>query len=592
MTIRWQTAGPALWMAAAATTGVLTAATPGQLANTPVKRGNSDTAAYAEWQDGKTAPLAGSRDHQPEWVLWTDGTQPGHSGFTFGKSSNTGVRHLRLGFRNPVTAGSALVLGGGTLAVLRPGAAYPGALDRDADWIPATRLGPDGKPTSAPLTRDQTALWTLPARIPVRALRFTHTAVPTDARREGWLGGVLLLPERWSNIAPLARADASANARHAGKIINGRNDGWGAWENRPFVKNDAAAPVSEQNPVFLTLIWNRPVTLDGLAGIATAFGAMTVERYDGPDDRHPRSARDGDWKTVQSFRNFEVGYPAPLWPNVWKFAKPVTTRAIRLRITGVSPMKHPHVANKDNGGRRVWLGEIFACRTAPDANAPDASDLTAAAAATAHAPIPVPFKIDKPGFVTLVIEDPAGNRIRNLVSETPFPAGDNIAWWDGTDDLGRDVDAARHGLYRIPAQPVRPGSYTARGLWHRGVRPYYEFSIYAPGNPPWNTPDHTGAWLANHSAPSAAAFVPAARSPFGEPAVYLGSYITEGPDGLAWVDESGRKRGGVKWIGGNWSAAPYLAADAGPQADPSTTVYVGAMWEPDNRRNGGSDTLS
>ena len=53
-------------------------------------------------------------------------------------------------------------------------------------------------------------------------------------------------------------------------------------------------------------------------------------------------------------------------------------------------------------------------------------------------------------MVTLVIEDEQGQRVRNLVSETPYPAGDNVAWWDGSDDLLRDVDAARHGLYHIP----------------------------------------------------------------------------------------------------------------------------------------------
>ena len=80
-----------------------------------------------------------------------------------------------------------------------------------------------------------------------------------------------------------------------------------------------------------------------------------------------------------------------------------------------------------------------------------AAPLHADDSAPQHPPIPVRFKLDKPGFVTLVIDDSAAKRVRNLISETPFPAGDNVAWWDGTDDLGRDTDAARHGVYRIPA---------------------------------------------------------------------------------------------------------------------------------------------
>ena len=35
--------------------------------------------------------------------------------------------------------------------------------------------------------------------------------------------------------------------------------------------------------------------------------------------------------------------------------------------------------------------------------------------------------------------------------------------------------------------------------------------------------------------------MPASRSPTGKPAVFLGAEVTEGPDGLAWVDLDGRK---------------------------------------------------
>ena len=54
-----------------------------------------------------------------------------------------------------------------------------------------------------------------------------------------------------------------------------------------------------------------------------------------------------------------------------------------------------------------------------------------------HPPIAIPFTLKQPGFVTLVIEDGQGKRIRNLVSETPYPAGTSVAYWDGLDDVGR-----------------------------------------------------------------------------------------------------------------------------------------------------------
>ena len=60
--------------------------------------------------------------------------------------------------------------------------------------------------------------------------------------------------------------------------------------------------------------------------------------------------------------------------------------------------------------------------------------------------------------------------------------------------------------------------------------------------------------------------------------VYLGSAVSEGGAGLAWVDLDGKKIGGRGWIGGNWTAAPSLARDGGPNAAPDVTAYVGSTW--------------
>lgn len=199
-----------------------------------------------------------------------------------------------------------------------------------------------------------------------------------------------------------------------------------------------------------------------------------------------------------------------------------------------------------------------------------------------HPPIPVTFTLKEAGYVTLVIENDKGIRVRNLIAETWFPAGNNTVWWDGLDDLGRDRDAARHGVYHVPGRFTAPGKYRVRGLVRGAITPYYEFTTYSTGTPPWRTPnDHTGAWLANHTPPQAALFVPAALSPIKEPVVLLGCYVTEGPDGLAWVDMNGRKRGGKAWIGGTWTAAPFLAADKGTKAVAGVAAYVASVWETD-----------
>jgi len=193
--------------------------------------------------------------------------------------------------------------------------------------------------------------------------------------------------------------------------------------------------------------------------------------------------------------------------------------------------------------------------------------------------VAVPFTLKNAGFVTLVIEDGNGKRVKNLISDTRFNAGKNVVYWDGTDDLGRDLEAAKKGIYNIPFSMVASGTYKVRGIVHTEIKTTYEFSVYAPGIPPWSTKDHKGGWLANHTPPQSALFVPANQSPTNQPAVYLGSYVTEGPDGMAWVDLNGQKQGGKTWIGGNWVAAPYLARDAGRDADTTIYAYVAACFE-------------
>ncbi|WP_158800012.1 hypothetical protein [Pedobacter sp. L105] len=194
-------------------------------------------------------------------------------------------------------------------------------------------------------------------------------------------------------------------------------------------------------------------------------------------------------------------------------------------------------------------------------------------------PIAVPFNLKTAGYVTLVIEDKDGVRVRNLISETWFKAGANTVWWDGLDDLGRDIEAAHHGLYHIPSRLVAPGTYTVRGLVHDEIKASYEFAVNTSGNPPWDTDDHTGGWLANHSQPQAAVYVPAEQSLTKQPSVFLGCFVSEGQDGLAWVDLDGHKKGGIVAVGGAWTAASYLARDAGDHPMPGVAVYAGSVWE-------------
>ena len=224
--------------------------------------------------------------------------------------------------------------------------------------------------------------------------------------------------------------------------------------------------------------------------------------------------------------------------------------------------------------------------------------------------IPIHFTLKTPGFVTLVIEDAQGKRVRNLISETPFPAGENVAEWDGLDDLGRDTDAAKHAVYHIPGRMVVPGHYQVRGLVRPALRLLYEMTPYNPGNPPWRTGSKSSEWLANHTAPSTVLFLPAGTAPAREPMVdkqdwnqtqlatpmekippytggqiLVGSHVSEGGSGLAWLDTQGRKLHGQMWLGGVWTAASHLARDTGKNPVPGVYAYAAAYWRGDKYNN-------
>ncbi|MFM0013568.1 NHL repeat-containing protein [Paraburkholderia sediminicola] len=215
-----------------------------------------------------------------------------------------------------------------------------------------------------------------------------------------------------------------------------------------------------------------------------------------------------------------------------------------------------------------------------------------AVAAASHPPIAIHFSLPQPGFVTLVIEKPDGTRVRNLVSEQAFPAGNNTAWWDGLDDLGRDPDAAAHGQYHIPGRLVAPGTYRVRGLVRPAIKVQYEFNPYDEGHPPWKTEDRSSEWLANHSAPGAVLFVPPGAAPKRSDAptaskgqILVGSYVSEGGSGLAWLDSSGRKVWGQLWLGGLWTGATQLGRDAGSHAVAGVYAYAASSWSGDKHND-------
>jgi len=545
---------------------------------TPLTAALIDDSASAEFVDGSERRL--QTPAALRQLVWTrTAAPPGGAPLQFGSSPQPGPRYLRLGFTAQVPAGSVLVRGGDQLSVLRPGASYPGNLADDSQWLPAQRIAKHQLST-AEVDPGGYALWILPPGTKTRALRFTHVATQTDKNYAGILSGVYLLADRFENLGPDASVFTSANAGSAPLLVDEQYNDWHTWDNGPTF----AHPVTRETPEWVTLVWPQPVSLRGLAALWAGFDAAEAQVYTGPAQSIPQAAPDTSWQSIGGSLALQNQYPHALGIDWVDFGKTVQTRAIRLRMTHITDEHHhQHLVGKTRNGNRIWLGELMAISPVESAALAAPTVAAVAAASGPTPPIPVHFTLDAPAFVTLVIDDAKGNRVRNLVSDTQFQAGPNTVWWDGTDDLGRTPDAAAHGVYLIPTHFVTPGQYTVRGLAHKAIDLHYEFSVYNAGTPAWETADGKGGWLTNHSPPLAALFMPADKAPGGKPLVYLGSYISEGGSGLAWVDLDGHKQGGRGWIGGTWTAAPYLARDIAPRVNSDNYLYAAAVWGDDRR---------
>jgi len=548
----------AFMAAAAAPTPQPTESTLREIA-TEIKVTDLDPETFCDWVDGKETKV---RWRVQDFVKTADGAL-GVGNINFGVSENTGIRHLRVGFKAPIRIGTVLVRGGGNLSFLKADAPYPGILSDESQWVNAERLDPD-KATDF-------TLWVLPPGTDTRALRFSGTDDKSDQSYKIAVSNIYILPERFANIASFGIPLAGANPELETLMVDGLYNGSNTWDNGPRFDR----VVSRTNPVSVILYWKSPVKLRALNALWAGFDSAEVETYIGPKNKHPKEAEENEWAPLGKF-SIRNGAPYQVSPNWLDFKREVTTQAIRLKITTPTQETNNHLTNQTKAGKRVWLGELQALSPLEknETIATTLSNVSATSEET-HPPIPIHFSLEKPGTVTFVIDDENGQRVRNLISAQPFPAGKNTVWWDGTSDIKRDPDAASHGINHIPAELVKPGKYKVRGLVRDGIDLRYEFSVYTSGNPAWETQDRRGGWLTNHTPPQSSLFVPAEQSPTKEPIVYLGSYIAEGGAGLAYVNLEGVRQGGQPTVGGSWTGAPFLARNGGE--NPVKDVYAFAL---------------
>ena len=561
---------------------------------TPLRWENVDQENVREWFDGVEKGF--DPPYEALYPLVRQGEGSAGS-LDFGVSPKSGPRHVRYPLKEAIPVGTVFSAHGGIRpSVLKPDAPYPGDMADESQWISGIRILADGR-GSREVDENELSFWAFPAGTTTRALRFTEDLAVTSGAswkggRRGELHGIYVFPERVEDIARVASYRATSDERELPKMVNRSMIGWDRWN------GFSDKPVSPDNPQEIVASWANPVAFQGVGFNYPGFTDVEIYVCTAPAGTAPCDAKASEWRLVRKVSGLRSMYPQSFTASWIDLGGTFVTRGLKLRITapivtafgrkeGVvyEYWEHPHVEGSSEGGRKVFLNGLFVLAKSLD---PKVKELKAAAreaeaAARAEAVkglVPISFEMPYDGFATIVVEDDKGNRVKNLVSDAPFRKGRNTVYWDATDDLGRDHDAAEHGLYNVPESPVAPGTYVARGLTHAKITPVYEFSIYSPGDPPWCTPDHRGAWLANHSQPVTACYLPP-RGRREKGVMALGANITEGPDGLIFVNpDTGGKEGGIKWIGGAWTGANCLAFDSAENRCPRHDYYVGSVcWD-------------
>lgn len=153
-------------------------------------------------------------------------------------------------------------------------------------------------------------------------------------------------------------------------------------------------------------------------------------------------------------------------------------------------------------------------------------------------PVELSYELPDNAYVTLVLEDEQGRRVRNLIADAFRPAGANVDYWDGADDEGHLVS---------------PGRYQFRGLHYQDLDAIYQFTFGSPGNPPWETVDGRGAWLADHSTCQALAA--------DDERIYLAAPNAESGNAVIAVDYSGQKLWGIARVRFWGDSGAALAVD-------------------------------
>ena len=425
-----------------------------------------------------------------------------------------------LGFSQPVALGAVLHTCQ-AVAFLKADAPYPGDPADGSQWEQVEAAGNQG----------QVKVATLPRIAQTRAVLFTDRL--REGRSQLWLAR--LFRARLHNFAPTASARASSEYAappslgnrvfRATDVVRGR----GPWQSNGKNENGkvVGVPIGDMHPSWLLLGWGEPQEIAGVF-LVDNFVKFRIDRFNGAAGRDPQIASENEWETLPQAQLRQ----APAFPGRWdrgrwlSFPKPLKAGGIRLRILKTEPAR---IAAIDS---LVILSDL-AGQPVPRSRSK-----------ALNPPLAIPYKIGDAGTVTMVVDDAAGGRVRNLVARAERKAGDNREHWDLTDEAGHYV---------------QPGTYRWKGITAPPLQLRYELTVYPnvgqlhPENSAWfNSWPGSGGWLADHSAP------------YGGCAsgdlLFFGAPCPESGVGFICCDLTGRKSWAI-YNFDNWSGARRIAGD-------------------------------
>lgn len=467
-------------------------------------------------------------------TLHLRGPIPPHSSWRTDATTET-VRHFRIAFTRPIRIGTIIGdLGGCTVSYLKPGAKPPGDVADESQWMPVDEFAARGSFRAV----------VFPPGVETMAVRLTHRLPQPPREPEPTrIAGLAFLAGRLANVAAEALPEVESYPTADAAQIEAwgphrLNDGsLGEWKNaRP-----ESRPITAEDPEWAILSWARPHRLSGV-WLVNVFGKrVAVDAYTGAPAVRASLAPPNAWREVGR-AEVPVWWRPPYTDFIVPFDEPVATTAVRIRIVEPWTTENPDIAYATQNGKLrnlAAIGEILALEDIGNAPPPRPQ-----VAVEERPPVAVRYRMPMDGFVTLVINDATGRRVRNLIAGAERKAGAQTEWWDGCDDAGN---------------LVAPGKYQVVGVARGPLNLRYQFTVYWSGKTPWLTPDGTGGWLSDHCPPCAAAVV-------GD-RIFIGAALAESGHTIMALDMNGRKLWGTQWL--DLAGAQLLCAASGK-------VYVGS----------------